>query len=146
MKNLYTVLAAVLFAGLFSGCCSYMRVDTEVPDEARIEGEKPIASFYVQNISYQILGFIPLFTGVNWTEEDEDRCIDNANNWRMYVFCDRVSLDNNIRTLKCACKELGSNRVSSMSHTINEDNMWSLFIVNRKVLKTSCFIMEPKKK
>ena len=108
-----------------------------------MEGEKPLATFYVQNTSYQILGFIPWTTGVNWTEDDVP--YEDANPWRFWFFCDEVSLDNNIRSLKRGCKEVGSNRVASLTHTVNEDNLWSIFLINRKTLKTSCFILEKKK-
>jgi len=136
----YTLSVAVLLAG----CCSYVQVDRGIPQGALVEGEKPIATFYVQNTSYQILGFIPWTTGVNWTEED-NRSLEDANPWRFHFFYDGVSLDNNIRTLKRACKEVGSNRIASLTHTVNEDNLWSVFLINRKTLKTSCFILEPKK-
>jgi len=145
MKRIALFAFFLSVAVLFSGCCSWVQVDREIPQGAIVEGEKPIATFYVQNTSYQILGFIPWTTGVNWTEEDEDRTLENVNNWRFHFFYDGVSLDNNIRTLKRACKEVGSNRVASLTHTVNEDNLWSIFLVNRKTLKTSCFILEPKK-
>jgi len=135
-------IALSLVATFFTGCCSYVNLDKDVPEGARVEGEKPVASFYVQNTSYQILGFIPWCTGVNWTENDIP--LKDANWWRIYFFCDEVSLDNNIRTLKRACKEIGSNRVASLSHSINEDNLWSFLIVNRKTVKTSCFILKKK--
>jgi len=131
------------FCGLLlGGCCSYVNLDRNVPAGAQVEGEKPLASFYVQNTSYQILGVIPWCTGVNWTESD--RPLKDANDWRLHFFCDEVNLDNNIRTLKRACKEVGSNRVASLSHIINEDNLWSFLLVNRKTVKTSCFIMQKK--
>lgn len=139
MKN--TMLVA-LCASLFAGCCSYVNVDTDIPAEAIVEGGKPIASFYVQNTSYQILGFIPWCSGDNWVEDDIP--LEDANDWRLSWFCDNVNLDNNIRTLKRACKEVGSNRVAALSHIINEDNVWSFLLINRKTLKTSCFIMEKK--
>jgi len=144
MKNLVLLTASLVLvaSSLLTGCCSYVNVDKDIPAGARVEGEKPIASFYVQNTSYQILGFIPWCSGVNWTEDDI--ALEDANYWRINFFCDNVSLDNNILTLKRACKEIGSNRIASMSHIINEDNIWSFLIVNRKTLKTSCFILEKK--
>jgi len=143
MKHSAFLILSVLALTFVTGCCSYVNVDRELPPGAMVEGEKPLASFYVQNTSYQILGFIPWCTGVNWTEDDIP--FADANYWRIYFFCDEVSLDNNIRTLKRACKEVGSNRVASLSHGINEDNFWSFLLVNRKTVKTSCFILEPKK-
>lgn len=139
MKN---IMLIALCASLVSGCCSYVNVDRDVPQGAIVEGGKPIASFYVQNTSYQLFGVIPWCSGDNWIEDDIP--LEDANDWRISFFCDNVSLDNNIRTLKRACKEVGSNRVAALSHIINEDNVWSFLLVNRKTLKTSGFIMEKK--
>jgi len=139
MKKAFPV---VLLAAALTGCCSYVNLDRNPPPGSSVDGVKPIATFFVQNTSYQILGFIPWCSGDNWVEDDIP--LKDANDWRMSWFCDNVSLDNNIRTLKRACKEVGSNRISSMSHIINEDNIWSFLLVNRKTLKTSCFILEKK--
>jgi len=143
MKNIVFFASAFLLLSFVTGCCSFVKVDRDIPVGAMVEGEKPLASFYVQNTSYQILGFIPWCTGVNWTEDEI--AFKDANWWRIHFFCDEVCLDNNIRTLKRACREIGSNRIAALSHIINEDNMWSFLIVNRKTVKTSCFILEKKK-
>lgn len=143
MRKLLIGFCALTAAAMLAGCCSYVRIDDEIPPGTLIEGEKPLAVFYVQNISYQLLGFIPWCTGVNWTEDDKP--YERANWWRVHFFCDKVSLDNNIDTLARACKEVGSYRIAGLTHTINEDNLWSLLLFNRKTLKTSCFIMQPKK-
>jgi len=146
MKNLVLLTSSfiILTSSLFTGCCSYVNIDKDIPAGAIVEGEKPIASFYVQNTSYQILGIIPWCTGDNWVEDDIP--LEKANNWRISWFCDNVCLDNNIRTLKRACKEVGSNRIASLSHIINEDNIWSFLLVYRRTLKTSCFILGKKDK
>lgn len=143
MNRIAFFAASLLMASLVTGCCSYVNLDKEVPPGALVEGERPIASFYVQNTSYQILGFIPWCSGDNWVEDEIP--LEDANDWRMSLFCDNVSLDNNIRTLKRACKEMGSYRVASLSHSINEENLWSFLIVNRKTVKSSCFILEKKR-
>jgi len=143
MKRITLFAFSLSVAALLSGCCSWVQIDRDIPKGALVEGEKPIATFYVQNTSYQILGFIPWTTGVNWTEDDVP--YEDANTPRFWFFCNEVSLDNNIRTLKRACKEVGSNRIASLTHTVNEDNLWSIFLMNRKTLKTSCFILEKKK-
>jgi len=132
----------LLVSLFFTGCCSYVNLDRGIPKEAEVEGCKPLASFYVQNTSYQILGFIPWCSGVNWT--DDKVPFEDANDWHVDFFDDNVTLDNNIRTLKRACKEVGSNRIASLSHLMNEDNLWSFLLINRKTLKTSCFILEKK--
>jgi len=131
-----------VFAVALAGCCSYVNIDRNIPKDASVEGGKPLASFYVQNTSYQILGCIPWCSGSNWVENDIPW--EDANDWRINWFTDSVSLDNNIRTLKRACKEVGSNRIAGLSHIMNEDNLWSFLLVNRKTLKTSCFILEKK--
>jgi len=143
MKNFLFSAFGFLLLGLFlSGCSSFVSIDRNVPEGAVVEGAKPLATFYVKNISYQIFGCIPWCTGVNWTEDDIP--YEKTNGVHYEFFCDKVSLDNNIRTLKRACKDIGSNRIASLTHTVNEDNFWSFFLVNRKTLKTTCFIL-PKK-
>jgi len=143
MKHIAFSAFSLAAAAMLSGCCSWVQVDRGIPEGALVEGEKPLATFYVQNTSYQILGFIPWTTGVNWT--DDKVPLADANTPRFWFFCDEVSLDNNIRSLKRACKEVGSCRVASLTHTVNEDNLWSIFLINRKTLKTSCFILPSKK-
>jgi len=142
MKNAVLFTISLLLLACLTGCCSYVNLDKGIPEGARVEGEKPIATFYVQNTSYQILGFIPWCTGVNWTEDSV--AFEDANWWRINFFCDKVSLDNNILTLKRACREVGSNRIAGLTNSINEDNFWSFLLMNRKTLKTSCFILEKK--
>jgi len=137
MKNASVFAALAL---LLAGCCSYVNIDRNVPEGAVVEGGKPLASFYVQNTSYQILGIIPWCSGENWIGDGVP--LEEANDWRISWFCDHVSLDKNILTLKRACKEVGSNRIASLSHNINEDNLWSFLLFNRKTVKTSCFIMK----
>jgi len=137
MKNAFV---SVALAVALAGCCSYVNLDRNVPEGAVVEGGKPLASFYVQNTSYQFLGFIPWCSGENWMGDEVP--FAKANEWRISWFCDHVSLDNNILTLKRACKEVGSNRIASLSHNINEDNLWSFLLFNRKTVKTSCFIMK----
>jgi len=132
--------AVVVLSVVLAGCCSYVNVDRNVPEGAIVEGGKPLASFYVQNTSYQLLGVIPWCSGDNWVSDTVP--LVDANAWRISWFCDNVSLDNNIRTLKRACREVGSNRIASLTHNINEDNLWSFLLFNRKTVKTSCFIMK----
>ena len=70
MKKLVYGIALLAFAG----CSSYSEIarwDSAMPINDR---EVPVASFVTQNFSYQLLGFIPLASGVPWTEGDEDIC------------------------------------------------------------------------
>ena len=95
MKKLVYGLALLAFAG----CSSYSEIarwDNAMPIN---DGEVPVASFVTQNFSYQLLGFIPLASGVPWTEGDEDIC---------------------------------------------DDSDWSLYLVNRHEVRTSCIILKDK--
>lgn len=138
MKNLVLGLLGV---GL-SGCCAYCNINTNPPKECMVNGEKAIASFYVQNVSYRLFSFIPICSGVTWQKGG----IDNSEDWEIDWFEDSATLDENMKCLDHACDVVGSHRIGALSHYINEDPFWSFFICNRRTIKTECLIFEPKKK
>ena len=133
---LFLVLAAVL-----SGCCAYCNLDTNPPKAVSVgEGEKAIATFYVQNVSYLLFGAIPICSGETWKKGGVEHADDFDIDW----FDDRATLDENLKCLDHACDIVGSHRIGCISHNINEDPFWSLFICNRRTIKTQCLILEPK--
>ena len=138
MKQIsFLVLAAVL-----SGCCAYCNLDTNPPKSVSVgEGEKAIATFYVQNVSYLLFGVIPICSGETWKEGG----VEHADDFDLDCFDDRATLDENMKCLDHACDIVGSHRIANISHNINEDPFWSLFICNRRTIKTQCLILEPKK-
>ena len=136
MKNLIYGIAMLAFAG----CSSYSEIarwDSTMPIN---DGEVPVASFVTQNFSYQLLGFIPLCSGVPWTEGDEDVCDE----FNVSLFSDKATLDNNLVSLRHALDRVGSHRVTQLRTFESDDSDWSLYLVNRHEVRTSCIILKDK--
>ena len=132
-KFLYA--AAVL---ALAGCSSYSEVARWDSDTLTNDGEKPVASFVTQNFSYQLLGFIPLCTGLPWTEGDDDIMDD----YNVRFFADEATVDNNMVSLRHALDRVGgSHRIMKLHTTVDNDYFWSLFIVNRHEVRTQCLIL-----
>lgn len=133
MKRMAFVLAALAFAG----CSSYSEIarwDSTVKSD---DGVRPVATFITQNFSYQLLFFIPICTGLPWTEGDED-VMDDFN---VCFFKDEATIDNNLVSLKYALDRVGSHKVMQLHSSIDDDSMWSLFLINRHEVRTQCVIM-----
>ena len=136
MKKLVYAFALLAFAG----CSSYSEIARWNSTTSINDGETPIASFVTQNFSYQLLGFIPLASGVPWTEGDEDICDE----FNVSLFTDQATLDNNMISLRYALKRAGSSRITQLRTTESDDSDWSLFLVNRHEVRTSCIILPGK--
>jgi len=133
MKKLFYMAAFLAFAG----CSSYSEIARWNSDTLTNDGEKPVASFITQNFSYQILGLIPICTGLPWTEGDEDFMDDYNVRW----FADEATVDNNLVSLRHALDRVGSHRISHLQTTVDNDFFWSLCIVNRHEVRTQCMIL-----
>lgn len=132
-KFLYAAAALAL-----AGCSSYSEIARWESDTLTNDGEKPVASFVTQNFSYQLLGFIPLCTGLPWTEGDEDIMDD----YNVRFFADEATVDNNMVSLRHALDRVGgSHRITKLHTTVDNDYFWSLFIVNRHEVRTQCLIL-----
>ena len=133
MKRICLALAALAFAG----CSSYSEIarwDSTVDSD---DGVRPVASFITQNFSYQLLFCIPLCTGLPWTEGDED-VMDDFN---VKLFKDEATVDNNLVSLKHALDLVGSHKVMQLHTSIDDDYVWSLFLINRHEVRTQCLII-----
>lgn len=136
MKNLIYGIALLAFAG----CSSYSEIarwDSTIPTN---DGEVPVASFVTQNFSYQLLGFIPLASGVPWTKGDGDIC----DRFSVSLFSDKATLDNNLVSLRYALDRVGSHRIAQLRTSERDDSDWSLYLVNRHEVRTSCLILKDK--
>ena len=134
MKKLIIHAVAIL---AFAGCSSYSEIARWNSDTTTNDGEKPVASFVTQNFSYQILGLIPICTGLPWTEGDED-VMDDFN---VRFFADEATVDNNLVSLRHALKRVGSHRIAHLRTTVDNDFFWSLGILNRHEVRTQCMIL-----
>ena len=132
-KFLYAAAALAL-----AGCSSYSEIARWDSDTLTNDGERPVASFVTQNFSYQLLGFIPLCTGLPWTEGDDDIMDD----YNVRLFADEATIDNNMVSLRHALDRVGgSHRITKLHTTVDNDYFWSLFIVNRHEVRTQCLIL-----
>lgn len=132
-KFLYAAAALAL-----AGCSSYSEIARWDSDTLTNDGEKPVASFVTQNFSYQLLGFIPLCTGLPWTEGDEDIMDD----YNVRLFADEATVDNNMVSLRHALDRVGgSHRIMKLHTTVDDEYFWSLLIVNRHEVRTQCLIL-----
>lgn len=137
MKNIYLGLLAL---PLLAGCSAFSNISVNPPNAALVDGEKVIATYYVQNVSYQLFNFIPFCSGNTWQEGG----IEHADDFSVSFFCDNATLDENIKSLDHACDVLGSHRISHIANIVYEDPFWSFFICNRRTIKTQCLILAPK--
>lgn len=132
------ILALSLFAMLFSGCCSYTEIGRPATALMTDGSETVLANVTVFNISYSILGLLPFESGTTWKEGPyEDR-----ETWNATFFSDHCTIDENLASLKAALKEVGSNKVVNLVTESDSWRWWSLFLVKRTVMKTSCTVLK----
>lgn len=132
------ILALSFFAMLFGGCCSYTEIGRPATALKTDGGETVLANVTVFNISYSILGLLPFESGATWKEGSyEDR-----ETWNATFFSDRCTIDENLASLKAALKEVGSNKVVNLVTESDSWRWWSLFLVKRTVMKTSCTVLK----
>ena len=125
-----------LFAALFAGCCSHTDIGRLRAGATADDGEKAVATVTVFNVSYSIFGILPFESGTTWKEGPyKDR-----ESWNWTFFEDRCTLDENLASIRAACKEVGSSRIENLVTDSDSWRFWSLFIVKRKVMKSSCTI------
>ena len=136
MKN---YLAIVILALAFAGCSSYSEI-ARWDGRTSIEGgEVPVATFLTQNFSYQLLWFIPICTGLPWTEGTDD-IVDEYN---VKLFSDEATIDGNLKSLNHALGLVGSRRITQLETSEDDSKVWSMFLVNRHEVRTKCIILKP---
>jgi hypothetical protein len=127
-----------LLAALFAGCCSHTDIGRLRAGATADDGEKAVATVTVFNVSYSIFGILPFESGTTWKEGPyKDR-----ESWNWTFFEDRCTLDENLASIRAACKEVGSSRIENLVTDSDSWRFWSLFIVKRKVMKSSCTILK----
>ena len=136
MKN---YLAITILALAVAGCSSYSEI-ARWDGRTSIEGgEVPVATFLTQNFSYQLLWFIPICTGLPWTEGTDD-IVDEYN---VKLFSDEATIDGNLKSLNHALDLVGSRRITQLETSEDDSKVWSLFFVNRHEIRTKCIILKP---
>lgn len=126
-----------LAAALFAGCCSYTDIGHLKPTATADDGERALATVTVYNVAYSLFGVLPIESGTTWkTGAYKDR-----DSWNATWFSDACTLDENLASIRAACKEIGSSRIENLVTESDCWRFWSLFIVKRKVMKSSCTVL-----
>ena len=127
-----------LAATLFAGCSSMTDIGRLRSGATADDGEKAIATVTVINVSYSLFGLLPIESGTTWKEgpyKDRDT-------WNWSFFEDRCTLDENLASVRAACKEIGSSRIENLVTDSDSWRFWSLYIIKRKVMKSSCTVLK----
>ena len=135
MNKILGVVALLALAG----CSSYSELakwDPAVNVKVN-DGETPIASFMTRNHSYLLLHFIPLCSGVPWTE-GKGPIIDEYN---VDLFSNLATVDGNMKSLNHALDVAGSHRIAQLRTSEDDSSFWSLLIVKRHEVRTECLIL-----
>lgn len=133
MKHLKLIPFSIL---LLAGCCSYSELTRDV-GAAKVDGRTPIAAYEVVNVTYKIVGLIPFSTGITWKDGAYDE-----NYGSMAFFDDQASLDDNMKSVRHACKLVGSDEIRGVTGRIDTYWAWSCLLVRKQVYKTSCVIVK----
>jgi len=126
--------SAVLALAALSGCCSYSQLQRDV-GHVKVDGERPIATYEVVNVSHKLFGVIPLTTGITWKAGDYNEDVGSMN-----LFRDRCTLDDNLASVRHACHVVGSDKIRNLTGRVDDFYAWSLLFVKKRVIKTSCVI------
>ena len=127
-----------LLAAAIAGCSSYTDIGRVTAACKTDDGETPIATVDVMNVSYSLFGIIPIESGTTWKEGPYANRPGRNATW----FEDRCTLDENLASVRAALRELGSNKVVNLVTESENWHYWSLFIVRRTVLKSSCTVLK----
>ena len=132
------VLAVSLFAAVLSGCCSVTEIGRFKGEVKTDDGETPVASVSVFNISYSLFGVLPFESGTTWKGAPGE----TRNGWNAAWFTDNCTTDENIASLRAALREIGSDRVANLVTDTDSWMFWSLYILRRRVVKTTCVVLK----
>ena len=134
-KLILPILAAVV-----AGCSSYTDIGRPNPNAHVLsdDSRKPIATIDVLNVSYSLLGLLPIESGETWKDGPYANRPSRNATW----FCDRCTVDENLASVRAALRELGSTDVANVYTEEESWRAWSLFLVKRTVLKTSCTVFK----
>ena len=138
MNRIVGALALLAFAG----CSSYSEIAKWDSSVKANDGEVPIASFMTRNHSYLLLHFIPLCSGVPWTEGNGPV----KDNYSVRPFSDLATVDNNLKSLKHALDVVGSHRITQLRTMEDSASLWSFFVIRRREVRTECLILPPSPK
>jgi len=136
MKKVFGI--GMLALGL-AGCSSITQITGITSPTKTDDGETPIASITVQNVSYSLFGVLPIASGTTWKGECPYAVRPERNvTW----FENRVTPEENLASLKAALKEVGSNKVVNLVEMSESWSSWSLWIVWQNFETTTCTVLK----
>lgn len=133
-------LLAPAFAVLLAGCSSVTEIGYLPKGCRTMDGETQLATVSVRNISYSLFGVFPIECGTTWKSgpyAERKKC-------NMSWFSDKCTVDENLASIKAALGEVGSDRVENLVTDVDSWGFWSLYLVRRKIIKTSCVVLTTK--
>ena len=137
--NLIWMIPACL---ALSGCCSYRETTRTDFGGIRCEnGEVALGTMYVENVSYRLFGVIPFWTGS--FSDDYVKYPSGGKGGPNRWFRDEATLENNVKALRGEMKQVGSSRIRNLVTQEDESSYWSLFILDRKRIRTTCTVLPP---
>lgn len=134
MNRIFIAIVLLLAA---AGCMSYSELKTDVGN-VKVNGKNVAASYAVVNVSYKLLGCIPLTNGDTWKTGSYGPWVGG-----MDVFSGECSLDDNLASVRHAREMVGGGEIANLVSRDDVYHAWSLFLVEKEVLKTSCIILAP---
>ena len=132
--------ALAVLAAAFAGCSSYTDIGrlSSFSGVKSDDGKRPIATIDVLNVSYSLFGVIPIESGVTWKDGPYANRPSRNATW----FSNRCTVDENLASVRAALRELGSTDVANVVTEEESWRAWSLFLIKRTVLKTSCTVFK----
>ena len=134
------IIALAVLAAAFAGCSSYTDIGHLSPNSSlkSYDGKRPIATVDVLNVSYSLLGLLPIESGETWKSGPYANRPSRNATW----FEDRCTIDENLASVRAALRELHAKEVADLVTESESWRFWSLFIVKRTVLKTTCTVLK----
>ena len=134
------IIALAVLAAAFAGCSSYTDIGRLSPNSGvkTDDGKRPIATIDVLNVSYSLFGLLPIESGETWKSGPYANRPSRNATW----FEDRCTVDENLASVRAALREIGSTDVANVVTECESWRFWSLFIIKRTVLKTTCTVLK----
>ncbi|MBR4354384.1 MAG: hypothetical protein IKP97_03700 [Kiritimatiellae bacterium] len=136
-KILWGLVGVTMLGLLLSGC--HARCDITYRQHELEYGETAIASVTCQNKGYFIFGTWPVCSGMPW-REGLLKDWEPERDW----FDDHVTLDDNMAMIRLASREAGSDRITRLRTEVDENGLWSAFILQRRSITTTAVLLKNK--
>lgn len=138
MKRILAIIVLALAFGVaVSGC--HARCDITYRQHDIEYGETAIASVTCRNTGYFLFKHLPICSGMPW-REGLLKDWDPERDW----FDDHVNLDDNMDMLKLAAREVGSAKLTRVRSEVDNNSIWSFFLIERRSITTTAVILKNK--